>query len=131
MRVAILATGGCEEIELVAPRMALDNAGARATVITREGRHHRCDETPDKAGRVNLSRSFAMTPVSRFRWPLKGRKLSSYQTIQHDIGNAGREWEDSPRRARAGWMCAPQRRRLRTWIAVAAIGLCRIDSLDG
>jgi hypothetical protein len=35
MRVAILATGGFEEIELVAPRMALNNAGAKTTVIAR------------------------------------------------------------------------------------------------
>jgi protease I len=33
VRVAILATDGFEPIELVAPRTALDNAGAKTTLI--------------------------------------------------------------------------------------------------
>jgi protease I len=52
IRVAILATDGFEQIELEAPRTALDNAGAKTTLIAPKGgsiygmKHH------DKAGKI-------------------------------------------------------------------------------
>ena len=59
MRVAIIAMNGFEEVELTEPKKALENAGAKADVISEElgeiqgYRHH------DKAGKVPVDRTLA------------------------------------------------------------------------
>jgi deglycase len=59
LRVAILATNGFEEVELAKPKQALDEAGAKTTVIAPEageiyGMHHH-----DKAGKVKVEMTIA------------------------------------------------------------------------
>ena len=74
LRVAILATDGFEEAELLAPRKALDEAGAKTTVVA------------PKAGKIQgFKHDAGLT---------KGRTLTSYHTIQDDIRNSGANWKD-------------------------------------
>jgi protease I len=66
MRVAILATDGVEESELLEPRKALQEAGAETTLFApKEGsiqsfNHH------DKASSVNVDVTLAQADPSRF-----------------------------------------------------------------
>ena len=141
LRVAIIATNGFEESELVEPRKALEGAGAKVEVVSErageiQGFHHH-----DKAGKVRVDKTLlqvrtdeydalmlpggalnadharAIPRVRRFigefdragkpmaaichaPWELisagavRGRKLTSWYTIQDDLRNAGAEWVD-------------------------------------
>jgi len=66
LRVAILATDGFESVELVEPRRALDEAGAKTTVIAPKGgsiygmKHH------DKAGQVKVDLELTAAKPSDF-----------------------------------------------------------------
>jgi protease I len=140
-RVAIVATDGVEEVELVKPRDALDRAGAITEVIApRPGEiqafnHHdkssrlKVDRTLDQAspgeydavllpgGALNADEIRVDERLKRFLramqeaskpfavichapWELisaglaRGRRLTSYHTIQDDLRNAGAQWED-------------------------------------
>jgi protease I len=141
VRVAIIALDGFEESELVEPRKALLDAGAKVDVISpRAGeiqgfRHHdqagkaRVDKTLDEAnsadydalmlpgGALNADDARAnpkvlafirgidragkpMAAICHAPWELisagivRGRKLTSWHTIEDDICNAGAEWTD-------------------------------------
>lgn len=141
LRVAILATDGVEQAELVEPRKALKDAGANTTLISRklgkiQGMKHdekadsfEVDQTLDKAdpknfdavllpGGVLNADAIRVEPAAQQfvraidqagkpiavichgPWLLvsakiiKGRKLTSYHTIQDDIRNAGADWAD-------------------------------------
>lgn len=155
IRVAILATAGFEEIELVAPRRALDDAGAKTTVIAPKSgtiygmKHH------DKAGQVKVDLELANAKPEDFDavvlpggalnadalrvekaakefvreidrtgkpiavichgpWLLvsaglvKGRRLTSYHTIQDDIRNAGGKWDDKEVIRDSNWVSSRQ-----------------------
>lgn len=140
-RVAILATDGVEQVELLEPRKALENAGAKTEVISPKageikGWNHTewgqkipvdvelnsADPTqydalllpggvmnPDHLRQepkaVQFVRSFfeAHKPVAAIchaPWMLveagvvRGRKLTSWPSLQTDIRNAGGEWTD-------------------------------------
>jgi len=54
LRVAILATDGFEEAELLAPRKALDDAGAKTTVIAPKAGKIQGFKHDEKAGRVEV-----------------------------------------------------------------------------
>lgn len=139
MRVAILATDGVEQAELVEPRQALEAAGAHTTLISPkpgEIQAMKHDERADKfavdatldtadptqfdavllpGGAMNADALRVERAAQEFvrnidaagkpiavichgPWLLvsakliKGRKLTSYHTIQDDIRNAGAEW---------------------------------------
>jgi protease I len=141
LKVAILATNGFEEAELIEPRKALDDAGARTEVLApKEGaiqgfKHHdkastvRVDRTivsanPDDydavllpGGALNADQLRVDPDAKRFitamdqagkpfaiichaPWELisadlvRGRRITSYHTIQDDLRNAGAHWED-------------------------------------
>jgi len=141
IRVAVIATDGFEESELIEPRNALQEAGARADVISPKAgqiqafRHHDksikvdVDRTLDEArpdeydavllpgGALNADairvdpkvKNFLktvndagkpMAAICHAPWELvsagiaRGRKMTSYHTIQDDIRNAGAEWVD-------------------------------------
>jgi protease I len=155
VRVAILATDGFEEIELLAPRKALEEAGAQTTVIAPKSgmiygmKHH------DKAGQVKVDAQLAEAEPTDFDalllpggalnadalrvekgaqefarefdhggkpiavvchapWLLvsaqlvKGRTLTSFQTIQDDIKNAGGNWEDKEVSRDRNWVTSRQ-----------------------
>lgn len=140
-RVAILATDGVEQVELLEPRKALDAAGAKTEVISPKGGQikgwnhtewgqkiavdvelNSADPTqydalllpggvmnPDhlrqEPAAVQFVRSFfeAHKPVAAIchaPWMLveagvvRGRKLTSWPSLQTDIRNAGGEWTD-------------------------------------
>jgi|SRR5438874_825316 len=141
MRVAILATDGVEDAELREPRRALDDAGAKTTLVAPKAgklysmKHHDkvaqhdVDETLDQArvdqfdavllpgGALNADTIRVHPRAQQFvrdmdeagkpiavichaPWLLvsagivRGRTITSYHTIQDDIGNAGAKWED-------------------------------------
>jgi protease I len=65
-RVAILATDGFEEVELVEPRRALDAAGAKTTVIAPHDGSIQGFEHHDKAGTVAVDATFGEASVDDF-----------------------------------------------------------------
>jgi protease I len=140
-RVAILVADGFEQVELLEPRKALDNAGAKTEVVSPANgkvkgwkltewgqevpvnvplKHAKAEHydalllpggvmNPDKLRRdedaLNFVRAFfdAGKPVAAIchgPWTLidagvaKGRKMTSYHTIQMDLKNAGVNWVD-------------------------------------
>jgi len=66
LRVAILATNGFEEAELLEPRAALEKAGAQISVIAPKGgkiygmKHH------DKAGEIDVNQELAHASPEKF-----------------------------------------------------------------
>jgi protease I len=140
-KVAILVADGFEQVELLEPRKALDEAGAKTEVVSpAKGKVKGWDMTdwgqqvavdvplqqakadnydalllpggvmnPDKLRRnedaLNFVRAFfdAGKPVAAIchgPWTLidagvaKGRKMTSYHSIQMDLKNAGVNWVD-------------------------------------
>ncbi len=140
-RVAIIATDGVEEVELVEPRKALDGAGAASDLITPKSGQIQAFNHDDKSSRLAVDRTLdqarpeeydaVLLPggalnadeirvddrLKRFLqamqqagkpfavichapWELisaglaRGRRLTSYHTIQDDLRNAGAQWED-------------------------------------
>ena len=155
IRVAIVATDGFEEIELVAPRRALDEVGAKTTVIAPKSgtiygmKHH------DKVGQVKVDLELAnarpgdfdavvlpggalnadalrvekaaqefVREIDRTGKPIavichgpwllisaglvKGRRLTSYHTIQDDVRNAGGKWDDKEVIRDSNWVSSRQ-----------------------
>jgi protease I len=66
MKVAILATDGFEEVELVDPRNALDSAGAKTTLIAPHGGSIQGFKHHDKAGTVKVDATFGDANVDDF-----------------------------------------------------------------
>ena len=140
-RVAILATDGVEQVELIEPKKALEEAGARVEVISpKDGKIKGWDHTnwgkeipvdvnlksanpdsydglllpggvmnPDhlrmEPAAVQFVRSFFKSgkPVAAIchgPWLLveadvvRGRKVTSWPSLQTDIRNAGGDWTD-------------------------------------
>jgi protease I len=140
-RVAILATDGFEQDELLSPREALDDAGAETQIVSLKegkikgwkgtdwGKNVKVDLLIDEADSAEFDalvlpggvmnpdhlrrnpqvqdfvKSFftAGKPVGAIchgPWTLidagvvRGRKLTSYESIQTDLKNAGAEWVD-------------------------------------
>ena len=57
MRVAILATDGVEEAELIEPRKALDNAGAKTTLLSPKPAKIQAMKHDEKSSQVNVDRT--------------------------------------------------------------------------
>jgi protease I len=155
LRVAILATDGFEQAELVEPRKALEEAGAKTIVIAPksgkiQGFKH--DEKADKVSvdltldeasadvfdavllpggalnadalRVEPKAQELVRRIDEAKKPIavichgpwllvsaklaKGRKLTSYHTIQDDIRNAGAEWTDQAVVSDRNWVSSRQ-----------------------
>jgi protease I len=141
-RVAMLVADGFEQIELTAPKQALEEAGARVSIVSPQNRkvkgwNHtnwgdefrvdiplsdaRPDDfdalvlpgglmNPDKLRRdewaLQFVRAFAevgkpIGAICHGPWTLidaglaPGRKLTSYESIQSDLRNAGAMWVDA------------------------------------
>jgi protease I len=142
LRVAILATDGFEEAELAEPRKALDEAGAKTTVLAPKGGEIQGFNHDEKAEKVSVDMELAAAKAADFDavllpggainadalrmnsdaqkfvqemdkagkpiavichapWLLisagltRGRKMTSYHTIQDDVRNSGANWEDA------------------------------------
>ena len=155
MRVAILATDGVEQSELAVPKHALEEAGAKTTLLApKSGKIQamKHDEKVDQftvdalldwakpddfdgvllpGGALNAdalrmesaAREF-ITKIDRAGKPIavichapwllisaklvKGRKLTSYHTIQDDLRNAGAEWVDQSVVRDGNWVSSRQ-----------------------
>ncbi len=141
LKVAILVTDGFEQVELIEPRKALEQAGAQVRVISPmkgkvKGWNHTdwgieipVDEpldqaqaerydalvlpggvmNPDKLRRNERALSFVkgffdkgkpVAVICHGPWTLidagvvRGRRITSYPTLQTDLENAGAEWMD-------------------------------------
>jgi deglycase len=155
LRVAILATDGFEVAELVKPRKALEEAGARTTVIAPksgaiQGFNHDqkgekvsadVDLASARAGdwdavllpggamnadalRVNKDAQKFVQEMDKAGKPIavichaswllisagltRGRKMTSYHTIQDDLRNSGAEWEDAEVVREHNWVSSRQ-----------------------
>src|SRR5579872_5700584 len=141
LRVAILATQYFEQSELIEPRKALDEVGAKTTVISPSVKTIQGVKHHEKGEKVKVDLDLASANPAEFDalllpggalnadalrvekqaqefvrefdragkpiavichgpWLLvsadlvKGRKITSYHTIQDDLRNAGASWED-------------------------------------
>jgi len=141
LRVAILATDDFEQVELIEPRKALDDAGAITTVVAPKSGSIQAMKHDEKVDKVTVDKSLAEVSADDFDalvlpggalnadnlrvvpeaqklarsidqagkpiavichgpWLLvsaglvKGRRITSYHTIQDDLRNAGATWED-------------------------------------
>ncbi len=140
-RVAILATDGVEQIELTAPREALEEEGAKVQIVSLEegeiqGYEHleegetftadkavadvdpaeydalllpggvanpdrlRTDENAVAFVRAFFDKGKPVAAICHAPWTLieadvvRGRKLTSWPSLQTDLRNAGAEWTD-------------------------------------
>ncbi|MFD2552197.1 type 1 glutamine amidotransferase domain-containing protein [Bizionia sediminis] len=140
-RVAILATNGFEESELISPKKALEEAGAHVDIVSLEsgtikswtdgnwGKTYAVDKTLDSVSQsdynalmlpggvinpdvlrknknaVSFVKSFfenhkPVAAICHAPWllaeadVLKGRQVTSYDSIKTDIINAGAHWVD-------------------------------------
>jgi len=155
MRVAILVTNDFEQVEMTEPRKALEEAGAKTTLISPkpgkvQGFKHDekadsfpVDTTLDQANaddfdavllpggalnadnlRVNKKAQEFVRKIDREQKPIavichgpwllvsagltKGRKMTSYYTIQDDIRNSGATWEDKEVVRDRNWVSSRQ-----------------------
>jgi protease I len=155
LRVAILATDGFEVAELVKPRKALEEAGARTTVIAPksgsiQGFNHDVkgekisadvDLASARAGdydavllpggalnadalRMNKDAQTFVQETDKAGKPIavichapwllisagltRGRKVTSYHSIQDDLRNSGAEWEDAEVIRERNWVSSRQ-----------------------
>lgn len=157
LRVAILATDDFEQVELVEPKKALDQAGAITKIISPQpkngqvvGFNHdtKADtfkvdlplEQADAAEfdavllpggalnadnlRVNQKAQDFVRQIDQAGKPIavichapwllvsaglvRGRKLTSYHTIQDDVRNAGGQWEDTQVVQDRNWVSSRQ-----------------------
>jgi len=157
LRVAILVTDDFEQVELVAPKKALDQAGAATKIIAPQpkngqvtGFNHdtkgdtfQVDLPLEQANpsdfdalllpggalnadhlRVNQKAQDFVRQMEQAGKPLavichgpwllvsaglvRGRKLTSYHTIQDDVRNAGGQWEDSQVVQDRNWVSSRQ-----------------------
>jgi protease I len=155
LRVAILATDGFEVAELIKPRKALEEAGARTTVIAPKQGSLQGFNHDSKGEKVNADLDLASANASDFDavllpggalnadalrvnpnaqkfvkeidadgkpvavichapWLLisagltRGRKMTSYHTIQDDVRNSGADWEDREVIREHNWVSSRQ-----------------------
>lgn len=155
MKVAILLTNDFEQVEMTEPRKALEDAGAKTTLISPKGgtvqgfKHDvkadtfPVDMTLDEADpedfdavllpggalnadhlRVNRKAQEFVRKIDREQKPIavichgpwllvsaglvKGRKMTSYHTIQDDVRNAGANWEDKDVIRDRNWVSSRQ-----------------------
>src|SRR5256885_16102480 len=66
MRLAILATDGVEEAELVEPRQVLDNAGAKTTVLAPRTGKIQAMKHDEKTIKINVERSLDEADANGF-----------------------------------------------------------------
>jgi deglycase len=155
LTVAILATDGFEIAELIKPRKALEDAGARTTVIAPKQGAQQGFNHDAKGEKINVDLDLASAKAADFDavllpggalnadtlrvdqnaqkfvkeidaagkpvavichapWLLisagltRGRKMTSYHTIQDDVRNSGADWEDREVIRERNWVSSRQ-----------------------
>lgn len=155
LRVAVLLTNGVEQVELLEPCAALENAGADVTIIAPECGEFYAMNHHDKGRTFNTDMSLEQADANNFDvvflpggalnadalrvderaqnfvrgidrqgkpvavichgpWLLisaglvKGRRLTSYHTIQDDVRNAGGMWTDKEVEIDGNWVSSRQ-----------------------
>ncbi len=103
-KVAILAAEMFEQVELIEPRDALEQSGAQVELVSlEEGEIRRASSTTTRPNAVRFVRDFfeqgkPIAAICHAPWTLveagvvRGRRLTSYPSLQTDIRNAGGEW---------------------------------------
>ena len=97
-KVAFLATDGVEQVELTAPWKAVEQEGGQPELVSLEEGEIQGFEHLDKADTFEVHH--AVSDVSHAPWTMveadvvRGRKLTSWPSLQTDIRNAGGEWVD-------------------------------------
>ena len=155
IRVAILATDLFEEAELVKPKEALEQAGAKTTVVAPHAGEIQAVQHDTKTQKVKVDQTLSeavpgdfdavllpggamnadalrvekkaqqfVQEIDRAGKPIavichgpwllisaglaRGRKLTSYHTIQDDLKNAGANWQDSEVVRDRNWVSSRQ-----------------------
>ena len=155
IRVAILATDLFEEAELVKPKEALEQAGAKTTVVAPHAGEIQAVQHDKKTQKVKVDQTLSeavpgdfdavllpggamnadalrvekkaqqfVQKIDRAGKPIavichgpwllisaglaRGRKLTSYHTIQDDLKNAGANWQDSEVVRDRNWVSSRQ-----------------------
>ena len=155
MKVAILATQDFEESELIEPRKALEQAGAKTVVISPKPGKIQAVKHDEKTIQVEVDMTLDQVQASEFDavqipggalnadtirvvpeaqefvremdrngkpiavichgpWLLvsaglvRGRKMTSYHTIQDDLRNAGAQWQDAECVRDKNWVSSRQ-----------------------
>jgi len=155
IRVAILATDLFEEAELVKPKEALEQAGAKTTVVAPHAGEIQAVQHDKKTQKVKVDQTLSeavpgdfdavllpggamnadalrvekkaqqfVQEIDRAGKPIavichgpwllisaglaRGRKLTSYHTIQDDLKNAGANWQDSEVVRDRNWVSSRQ-----------------------
>ena len=155
IRVAILATDGVEQAELMEPRKFLDQLGAETTLLSPKAGQIQAMQHDEKSEKIKVDRVLegadpnefdavllpggalnadnlrvnkdaqrfvqaldrAQKPVAvicHAPWLLisagltKGRKMTSYHTIQDDVRNSGAEWTDEQMVRDRNWVSSRQ-----------------------
>ena len=92
-KVAFLATDGVEQVELTEPWKAVENEGGQPELVSLEEGEIQGFEHLDKADTFEVHH--AVSDVSAEEYDVvRGRKLTSWPSLQTDIRNAGGEWVD-------------------------------------
>jgi protease I len=159
LKVAILATDGFEEAELIEPRKALEEAGAQTLVLSPRGGQIQAMKHDEKAGKIGVDMTLDTARAEDFDavllpggalnadalrvekkaqefvrrideagkpiavichgpWLLvsaglvRGRRMTSYHTIQDDLRNGGAQWEDSEYVRDRNWVSSRRPRDL-------------------
>src|SRR5215216_6545488 len=92
-RVAFLATHGVEQVELTEPWKAVESEGGTPELISPEDGEIQGFEHLDEAGKP-------VAEICHGPWMLveadvvRGRRVTSWPSLQTDIRNAGGEWVD-------------------------------------
>jgi protease I len=115
-RVAILVAEGFEQVEMTAPRKALQEAGAETLIVSPAdagefdalllpGGVANPDQLRGNAKAVEFTRAFVesgkpVAVICHGPWTLieagvvKGRRMTSWPTLKTDLRNAGANWVD-------------------------------------
>jgi protease I len=104
-KIAILATNGFEQSELLQPQSALQDAGAQTKIVSLDKGTIKGWKDNNWGQEVHFARAFfdAHKPIAAIchgPWLLveagivKGRTLTSWPSLKTDIVNAGGKWVD-------------------------------------
>jgi protease I len=107
LRIAILVTDGFEQVELLEPRRALDDAGADTSVVSPKGDRVRGWNFTLRMqpAAVEFVKAFfdggkPVAVICHGPWTVieagaaRGRRIASWPSLKTDLRNAGAEWVD-------------------------------------
>jgi protease I len=100
LKVAILVTDGFEQVELLEPRKALDQAGAETRVVSSKDQRVKGWKFTDWGEVIPVDVPLDVAAICHGPWTVieagaaKGRRIASWPSLKTDLRNAGAEWMD-------------------------------------